>query len=280
MKHILYNPHSGGGTTKSSAESFLASLNEEARLEDMTAIESLSDYISSLDCSDDVYIFGGDGTLNRFVNEIGDAEVKNNVYYYPAGTGNDFYTDVMGTGAEKQAILINKYLTGLPTVTVNGKDYKFINGVGYGIDGYCCEVGDQVREAGKKANYTAIAIKGLLFHYKPVNATVTVDGEESTYEKVWLAPAMFGKRYGGGMMPTPDQSREDRDSISILMFYGSGKLKTLIMFPSLFKGAHVKYEKNVKVIKGKTITVKFDRPTALQVDGETILGVTEYTARI
>ena len=280
MKHILYNPHSGGGMTKCSAESFSATLNEETKLVDMTEIESFGDYIASLAESDEIYIFGGDGTLNRFVNGLGDVEINNNVFYYPAGTGNDFYTDVMGAGAEKQAILINKYITGLPTVTVNGKDYKFINGIGYGIDGYCCEVGDKIREAGKKANYTAIAIKGLLFHFKPVNATVIVDGEEFAYEKVWLAPSMFGGRYGGGMIPTPGQSREGAEELSLLMFHGSGKLKTLIIFPSIFKGGHVKHEKNVKVIKGKTITVRFDRPTALQIDGETILNVTEYTARI
>ena len=33
----------------------------------------------------------------------------------------------------------------------------------------------------------------------------------------------------------------------------------------------------VAIREGKQITVKFDRPVALQIDGETILGVTEYT---
>lgn len=35
----------------------------------------------------------------------------------------------------------------------------------------------------------------------------------------------------------------------------------------------------VDILKGREITVEFDRPTALQIDGETILGVTSYTAR-
>ena len=30
-------------------------------------------------------------------------------------------------------------------------------------------------------------------------------------------------------------------------------------------------------MKGKSVRVKFDRPTALQIDGETILNVTEYS---
>ena len=34
------------------------------------------------------------------------------------------------------------------------------------------------------------------------------------------------------------------------------------------------------LFKGKTISVEFDRPVALQIDGETILGVTKYEACI
>ena len=58
--------------------------------------------------------------------------------------------------------------------------------------------------------------------------------------------------------------------------YGSGKLKTLMVFPSIFKGEHVKHTEMCKVLTGHEITVKFDQPTALQIDGETVLGVTEY----
>ena len=44
---------------------------------------------------------------------------------------------------------------------------RFINGIGFGIDGYCCEVGDQLKaKSDKPVNYASIAIKGLLFHYK------------------------------------------------------------------------------------------------------------------
>ena len=131
----------------------------------------------------------------------------------------------------------------------------------------------------KPINYTSIAIKGLLFHYKPTKATVTVDGKKHTYKKVWLAPTMNGKYYGGGMMPTPDQERlQDDKKLSILVFHNSGKLKALMIFPSLFKGKHIEHTKQVEVLSGKEITVEFDRPTALQIDGETILNVTKYTA--
>ncbi len=108
-----------------------------------------------------------------------------------------------------------------------------------------------------------------------------VDGQEYTFKNVWLAPTMNGKYYGGGMIPTPNQVRLGEDKkLSILVFMGKSKLKTLMIFPSIFKGEHIRKEKATKVLTGKEITVKFDAPTPLQIDGETILGVTEYTARV
>ena len=277
MKHILYNPLSGHGNSSSIAGKFSNEVSD-ARLIDMTQITDFNDFWNNLSSEDEIYIFGGDGTLNRFINAVGGAEIKNPVYYYPSGTGNDFCTDVDKKDVA-EPFYVNEYINNLPTVTVNGKDYKFINGVGYGIDGYCCEVGDVLKEKGKTPNYTSIAIKGLLFGFKPVNAVVTVDGVRTEFKKVWIAPTMLGRHYGGGMIPTPDQSRKDNDgNLSVMVFHGSSKLRTLMIFPSIFKGEHVKKGKYVSVMKGKEITVEFDRPTALQIDGETILGVTKYSA--
>ncbi len=126
-------------------------------------------------------------------------------------------------------------------------------------------------------NDTSFAIKGLLFHYKPTNATVTVDGVPHTYERVWLAPTMNGRFYGGGMMPTPAQDRLNQQrTVSTMVFHGSGKLKTLMIFPSIFKGERIGHNKQVEILTGHDITVEFDRPTALQIDGETVLGITQY----
>ena len=277
MKYILYNPLSGHGNSCEVAKKFSENV-ENATLIDMTKISSFEELWNSLAADDEVYLFGGDGTLNRFINCIGDSEVKNPVYYFPSGTGNDFCIDVDKQNA-LEPFSINEYITDLPTVTVNDKDYRFINGVGFGIDGYCCEVGDALKAEGKTPNYTKIAIAGLLFKFKPVNATVTVDGVKTEFKKVWIAPTMYGRHYGGGMMPTPDQNRySDEGELSLMVFHGSSKLKTLMIFPSIFKGEHVKNTKYVTVMKGKDITVEFDRPTALQIDGETIVGVTKYSA--
>lgn len=282
-KYILYNPYAGGGKCRTDVEK-LAETYDNSTVIDMTTLDGYADFFGGLEESDEVVICGGDGTLHRFVNDTANIEIKNKVYYYAVGSGNDFVRDLGKERMAEPSFCINDYLSVLPSVTVNGEKRLFINGVGYGIDGYCCEEGDKIREenarknVNKPINYTAIAIKGLLFRFRPRVAGVTVDGKKYTYKKVWLAPTMNGRYYGGGMIPTPTQDRADGENLSLMVFHGTGKLRTLMIFPSIFKGEHVKHKKSVEILSGKNITVEFDRPTPLQIDGETFLGVTSYTA--
>lgn len=276
---ILYNPRSDNGQGEAEVKSLSNKLeSNELIFNDITKIGDIKAFINSLGADEKIIIAGGDGTLNHFLNDIDGMDVKTDVLFFATGSGNDFIASV-GV-AKGNLVPLNPFFGKLPTVTVNGKDYKFINGVGFGIDGYCCEVGDDMRATtDKPINYTSIAIKGLLFHFKPVNATVTVDGKTERFERVWLAPTMFGRFYGGGMIPTPDQKRED-GIVSTMVYHGCGKLKALMVFPNIFKGEHVKEEKIVKIYKGHSVTVEFDKPTALQIDGETIRNVTSYSVTI
>lgn len=279
MIYVLYNPQAGNNQGFEKAKN-LETLYKDQELEFLNIAE-ITDYNSffrdKINCDDSLIIAGGDGTLNRFINETESLTYPCTILYYPVGSGNDFARDV----EKEMPFPVNEYIENLPIVEVKGKKYRFINGVGYGIDGYCCEVGDSLRgKSEKPINYTAIAIKGLLFHYKPTKATITVDGVKHSYEKVWLAPTMHGRFYGGGMIPTPGQKREDNDKLSVMVMYGKGKIKTLMVFPSIFKGDHVKHREMVEVLSGKEIKVEFDKPTALQIDGETILGVTSYRATV
>ena len=280
MKFLLYNPLCGTGNSREEAEAYSIVCNGNNKVLDMTEISSYKDFLEILGEGDEVYIFGGDGTLNRFVNGIGDTRIMNSIYYYPTGCGNDFAGDVKRNGV-REPFLINQYIKKLPEVSLNGERRKFINGVGFGIDGYCCEIGDKMRLEKKLPDYSKIAVRALLRDFEPREATVIVDGRRMHFKKVWVAPTMFGSRYGGGMIPTPKQKRGAKEKyVSLMLLHGAGRLKTLMMFPSIFKGTHVKHKKNVTVFSGKEIYVKFDRPTPLQIDGETVLGVTEYSVTV
>ena len=281
MRYLLYNPLSGKeNQSRIEAECYEVVANMPVELVAITEITDLRDFFEKLDLYDDVVVFGGDGTLNKVANELTDCFIRNDIYYFPCGTGNDFARDI-DTCNVRTPFLINDYIKSLPTVTVKGEQRKFINGVGFGLDGYSCEVADLLKSQRKKPNYIAIAIKGVLFHFKPVNATVVVDGRTYHFKKVWIAPTMFGRFYGGGIMPTPNQNRNATDKkVSFMAFHDAGKFKLLAMLPSSFKGRHVKYKNNVTIIEGKNITVTFDRPASLQIDGETVLDVTGYNVTV
>lgn len=278
---VLYNPKAGNGRGLNEAHR-LDSIWKDRTIEyvDVTTIADVKAYLDTVPTETTVVLAGGDGTLNHFINALDGQAPTRDIYYFAAGSGNDFLRDVERK-REDPPFLLNPYMTALPTVTVNGMTRYFINGIGYGIDGYCCEVGDQLRlKSDKNVNYTAIAIKGLLYGFHRTRAEVCVDGETRSYRAVWLSPTMKGRFFGGGMMCAPGQDRLAADGlVTNMTMTGRSKLKTLTVFPSIFKGEHIKHEEMVTVRSGREVTVRFDRPTALQIDGETVLGVTEYTVR-
>ena len=279
MKYLLFNEETNNKKYKEEFDSVKDAF-ENNTVVNVKGID-YKEFLKGLNQEDEVVLFGGDGTLNYFVNAIDGFELNNNVYLYPLGTGNDFFFDVCETH-DKSPLLINEYIKDLPTVYVNGMEKKFINGIGFGIDGYCCEVGDQLKEkSDKPVNYAGIAIKGVLFKYRKLKAKVVVDGVEYNYKQVWLAPTMKGRYYGGGMKVTPEQDRKDPEKlVSSLVFRGASRIHTLLVFKSIFTGDHVKHKKMIHIVKGKEVEVTFNRPTALQIDGETVLNVTTYKVKI
>lgn len=278
--YILHNPLAGNGVVDLDAH--IAAFSEKGSVVrvDITTIKSYEDFLAPLAPEDVIVLCGGDGTVNRFVNDTEGLELPWDVLYIPCGTGNDLLRD-LDVQVSDCPISLKKYIENLPIAELKGKRYRFLNNLGFGIDGYCCEVGDELKrkQPDKRVNYTAVAIKGLLFHFKPVTATVIVDGVKHVYKKAWLAPTMKGRFYGGGMMATPAQDRTDPEgTLSVMLFYGKGRLATLMAFPSIFKGEHIKRTDMVAIHTGKDIRVSFDGPRAVQIDGETILDVTEYHA--
>ena len=253
---------------------------QELKFLDVKEIKNAADICKTISSDDKIVISGGDGTLSRFANDIYELHLKNEIYFYTCGTGNDFVNDVRDKCEIKNNLIpMNEFLKSLPEVTVNGKKHYFVNGIGYGIDGYCCEEGDRLREiSDKPINYAGIAIKGMLGKFKPCGGTVTVDGVTTRYKKIWLAPTMIGRYFGGGMKITPDQDRLNKEHVvSNCVFHDSGMLKTLMVFPSIFKGEHVSHKDIIEIKTGHEVKVEFDKPCALQIDGETYKGVTSYS---
>ncbi|MBR5647122.1 MAG: hypothetical protein IKX23_10830 [Treponema sp.] len=278
---IIYNPMAGNKTAKKNVYELDKILKDDyLTYIEMTPDFDYEEFIHNANYDESIVVCGGDGTLNSLINSIKKEELSKPIYYYPLGSGNDFIRDIFGK--EHQSLIrINDYIRDLPIVAVKGEHKYFLNGIGFGIDGYCCAVGDMLRKnTTKPINYTSIAVKGMLFKYKPTNVKLTVDGEVHVFKNVWLTSTMKGRYYGGGMMATPNQDRKDPEKkVSVYVFMGKNRLKCLMMFAKVFTGEHVKYTNNIITFTGKKILVEFDKERPLQIDGETIPNVLSYSVQ-
>ena len=226
-----------------------------------------------------IYACGGDGTLNEVV--CGVAGYDNvAITCYRGGSGNDF-VKIFG---DADAFMDLERLLDCKEATFDlmrcNDDYSL----------NICSVGLDARIGTDVSNYKRLpllsgfrayaisavinVIRGIGEHYVVEINSEVIDGKQT------LVCVCNGRYYGGGMMATPAQDRNDAEgNLSLLVFHGSSKLHTLAVFPSIFKGTHIKHKKIVSIHKGKNIHVVFDRPSTIQIDGETITGVTEYTAK-
>lgn len=275
MKYVLYNPLSNNGHGLKDAREIEGKVDGEFIFCDVTQID-IRKFYTGLHSSDEVILCGGDGTINRFVNEIYDMKSEIKIWYFRSGCGNDFARDVCKK--KGSMILLNTYISSLPIVKVKGRTLRFLNNVGYGVDGYCCEKGDELKAASdKKINYSLIALRGVFFDYKPSGGRVCVDGEWNEYTHVLMAPVMNGRYYGGGIKIAPRQDRLNADrSVTVVIVHNLSKIMVPFIFPLIYCGRHTLFKNVVTTMTGHNIKVQFDRPAPLQIDGETISGVTEY----
>ena len=279
--YVMYNPVAGGGSMEA-LKMLIEKLEKRVRVisMDIRNDEVLKDVLRKLRPEDELIVAGGDGTLNRFVNRIGEVQIPCDVKYYPVGSGNDFAKD-MGKERGCEPFSIKEVIRRLPTMEINGRVMRFFNGAGVGLDGHVCrEVQLRREKTDKPVNYMLVAVQSLFAGYRRSAARITVDGVTKEYKKVWIAATMQGRYFGGGMKVTPPQDRNNaKGYVTSVVYFGLGKLLSLVVFGMVFSGKHLMFKKNVILRQGKVISVEMDRPCTMQVDGEIIENVTSYTVR-
>ena len=79
-------------------------------------------------------------------------------------------------------------------------------------------------------------------------------------------------------MIAPTQDR-NTGKLSVMVMHGGSRPKILSIFPSVFKGKHIKHTEIVKIFECDEVTVTYNIPIAFQADGETKSDMLTYTAR-
>jgi diacylglycerol kinase family enzyme len=78
--YIFYNSRAGGGLAEEKAKLYAEKIGQTDSVYDVTKI-NYADIIT--DSEKDIIIFGGDGTLNRFVNATAGMKLQNKVFITP-----------------------------------------------------------------------------------------------------------------------------------------------------------------------------------------------------
>jgi diacylglycerol kinase (ATP) len=182
----------------------------------------------------DVWIVGGDGTLNYFINRYPGIELPLSIF--SGGTGNDFHWMLYGKlKIEQQVELL---LTGSANRIDAGICNKrlFLNGAGIGFDGAIVhDLWHKKKMMGKAAYF--ISIFKNISGYKEQICELRFK-EENIKQECFMISAANSIRYGGSFKVAPKASLTD--GLIDLNIIGKISLwKRLKYLPVIEKGNHL-----------------------------------------
>lgn len=266
MNIILYNPLSKSGSNDKRLKKvtkILIKRKEEFKTIDITKIKSVTKFLHDEKDSKRFIILGGDGTLNVIANHIHRYDIKQEIFLFKSGTGNDFARSIK---KEKGLMDIKKYLYNLPTVKFNNESHYFLNGAGLGLDGLIAHKVNTSRHKNNKFNYFRHALEAFS-EFKAKEVTLEVDGVKKEFEKTWLISVMNDKYLGGGMKIAPRANRNNK-SLEVVIVKRASKFVLFLLFPSIYLGLHRFFKRYVEIITANEVKLNFKEPMLLQIDGE------------
>jgi len=266
MDLILYNPLSKNNKGNVQTHKLIREYkknNLPFRLKSIVKIADMKEFLEKKKHFEKVILLGGDGTINRFVNNTIDYDIKQDIYLKKNGSGNDFLRSLAGNDTLPQSIMKATYDT--------GKETHFINGIGMGLDGYVIYLIDKSKRKGQ-FRYFLNTLKALIL-YIPEPLNLIIDGVSHDFKKAYIVAINNGKFFGGGMRVAPDADITD-ENLDIIVLHSAMKIMILPIFLTIYFGKHRMFKKYVFFKKGKHVKAKFTTPQISQADGENYYDVT------
>jgi diacylglycerol kinase (ATP) len=212
-----------------------------------------STWPESFDGFTEVWIIGGDGTINWFINQY--AAIQLPVALFGGGSGNDFQWMLYGNKNVEQQV--EQVLQGTPQLIDVGvcNEKLFVNGVGIGFDGAIVHDLLGKKKLAGKASYLLSIFKHIVgYHEKPC---VLQMPDETIKQDCFMISVANGKRYGGGFYVAPNAILTD-GLLDINIVGKVSPIKRMKYLPVIEKGEHlaldfIKYRQTNKIIIQSTI---------------------------
>jgi diacylglycerol kinase (ATP) len=249
---ILVNPIAGKGKSSKMSVWLHNELNKKTIPNTIFSNEWPT--LSILETFSDVWVVGGDGTINYFINHYPNCKIP--IALFSGGTGNDFAWKLY-KGISKE-VQFSSLFNASPKPVDAGKvnDTLYINCLGVGFDGEILESMKAIRFIGGHFGYL-LAVIYKIFRFKEKSMTIRLADEEWN-EKFLLVLIVNSSRAGGGFNIAPPADVND------------GQLniwKRLRYLPIIKKGNHLHYPFIVHKL-GKEFTINSNEILPIQIDGE------------
>jgi len=211
----------------------------------------------------DVWIVGGDGTLNYFVNHYPD--IKLPLVIFNGGTGNDFHWLLYGNMSFEEQLQLALSAEPKPIDLGSCNEKFFINGVGVGFEGEVVRsLTDKKKKAGK-ASFMAVILRKI-FSYRSTAYRIMVDDKKILAKKYLMIDISNGSRAGGGFYIAP-QARADDGLFDVVLIGALHPLKRLRWLPVIEKGKHLGLN-FIHYSRAKKIVIESDSIIQSHLDGE------------
>lgn len=209
-----------------------------------------------------VWLAGGDGTVNYFINRYPDLDLP--LALFKGGTGDDFACQLYGNADWKQQldIVLKAQPKPVDAGVCNGK--LFLVGVGIGFEGEILKSMSAIRSIGGHLGYYLIVLKKI-FGFKEQHFTITGDKLISN-EKLLLVEVNNASRTGGGFIVSPEALIND-GLLNLVTCKPLSVISRLRYLPVIEKGRHLSLP-IIHHVKDKHFVVECKKTLPAHIDGE------------
>ncbi len=183
----------------------------------------------------DVWIVGGDGTLNFFVNKY--PQQKLPMVVWNGGTGNDFHWLLYGKLTYEEQMEIALSASPKPYDIGRCNEKYFLNGIGIGFEGAVAQSVHGKKKLPGKTSFL-IAVLKKIFAYSSSSYRLTSAETGLKEGRNLLISIMNGRRAGGGFHIAPASAADDGllDVVAVDQLHPFLRLRYL---PVIEKGKHL-----------------------------------------
>lgn len=193
-----------------------------------------------------IIVVGGDGTIHEVLNGIGLHPITLGVI--KNGSGNDFsrYFKTFEDPKEIERFIRHPKKSYVDVIKVKHGNFSrlIVNNSGIGFDALVCEYVNQSRLK-KVLNrfklghlvYPYYVIKALRT-FKPFSMMVSMNGEDTLYERVWFLTVSNQPYFGGGMQIAP-LAKADDQWLDVTIVHGLDANTFFKMFWLVYRGKHL-----------------------------------------